>query len=376
MSAITKKSLILLILFFSSFAKGQSTLPWKALQSEFVSLTDEYLEINPEASGVMAYVNIPNYSTWHYNPGYKGIDKKERLTGAEPFIAASITKMFMATCILQLEEEGILSLEDKATKYIDEAIIKKLTLYKGKSHEDELTIKHLLNHTSGFFDYLNNGEVHLDGYKNNPLKTYTLQERLSFALDKGSANTKIGKYHYSNTNYILLGMIAEDIENQNIATIIQERIITPLGLKNTSLQPQSDIRPTMFKGYYTDWDLTAFTLEFNKMNPAGGILTTVHDLNVFARAVFKGNLFKSKSTLSKLLNFKKGYGLGVMLFEDSRKVGRVMGHSGFDPGYTSYLIYLEDLDATVVTVINQSELRVKMPAFLVVKIVASIKEGL
>lgn len=356
--------------------KPQSTKNWESLQSQFTTLTDEYLKKNPEASGVIASVDFPNYSKWQYSPGFKGMRKEVGLTGKEPFIAASITKMFVAACILQLEEEGALSIEDKVIRYVDSVSVQKLTRYKGKSYENELTIRHLLNHTSGIFDYLNKGQVHLEGYKNEPHKKYTLGERLNFAIAQGASETKLGKYHYSNTNYILLGMIAEKLDEDNISNILDKRIISPLKLVNTSLQPQNDITPTMFKGYYTDWDLTSFTLAFNKDNPAGGLITNIEDLTIFAKALFRGHLFKSSSTLDKMLNFKKGYGLGVMLFEDSKKIGRAMGHSGFDPGYTSYLIYLEDLDATVVTVINQSELRVVMPAFLVVKIVAAIKEGL
>ncbi|RKN79813.1 serine hydrolase domain-containing protein [Ulvibacterium marinum] len=348
----------------------------ESLQKELISLSDEYLRINPEASGVIASVSYPSADDWKYSTGSVGRDEDTALSGNERFIAASITKTFVATCILQQEEEGLLSINDKVIQYLDESTIKKLTEYNGKSYEQELTLEHLLRHTSGIFDYLNKGQVHLNGYKNQPEREYTLQERIDFALELGAATHKPGKYGYSNTNYILLGIIAEKVDNATIADIIDRRIVVPLGLKNTSLRPSDDVIPQMLKGYYTDWDLTGFTLHFNKLNPAGGILTNVDDLSVFARALFQGKLFESKVTLQKMLDFKKGYGLGVMLFDTSKKTGRVMGHSGFDPGYTCYLAYLEDLDITVVTVINQSELVVKMPAFLIVKIVHQLKTGL
>lgn len=376
MASLIKRIPISLFFLLTLVAKAQTSLPWQALQSEFTSLTDEYLKINPEASGVMALIDMPDHSRWRYSPGFKGMEKTKPLEGTETFIAASITKMFIAVCVLQLEEEGFLSIEDKVTQYIDSETIKRLTSFKGKSYEGELNIKHLLNHTSGIFDYLNKGQVHLNGYRNTPNKNYTLGERLDFALNHDAAETKLGKYHYSNTNYILLGMILEKVDKDAISNILEKRIISPLGLAHTTLQPPSRIAKSMFKGYYTDWDLTTFTLEFNKHNPAGGILTNLEDLTTFGKSLFQGRLFKSKNTLEKMLDFNKGYGLGVMLFENSKKVGRVMGHSGFDPGYTCYLIYLEELNATVVTVINQSELRVVMPAFLIVKMVAAIKEEL
>jgi len=352
---------------------GQS---YDGLKEELTSLADEYLKINPEASGVIAAIDYPEVLDWKYSVGHVGHEKEKKLQGDELFIAASITKTFVSVCILQMEEEGLLSLEDNVIRYLDEQTIKELTTFEGKSFEKELTLEHLLRHTSGINDYLDKGQVHLDAYKNEPDRRYSLQERIDIALKRTPSTNKIGKYKYSNTNYILLGMIAEKVENKTIGDIIDDRIVKPLGLQNTSLQPAKEELPKLLKGYYTDWDLTSFTLNFNFMNPAGGILTTVDDLLKFGQGVFKGELFESKATLEKMLDFKKGYGLGVMLFDKSGKTGKVMGHSGFDPGYTCYLIYMEKQDATIITVINQSELKVVMPAFLIVKTVNALKKGL
>ncbi|MEM7380842.1 MAG: serine hydrolase domain-containing protein [Bacteroidota bacterium] len=340
------------------------------------ALVDEYLQVNPEASGVIAAIGSSDSENWKYSKGHKGFEKEVPLSGEEGFIAASITKTFVAVCILQLEEEGKLSITDKVIQYLDTEMLRRLSLYKGNSHENKITLEHLLRHTSGIFDYLNETQTHLEAYKNHPDRTYTLEDRLAIALDVGSATNRPGEYRYSNTNYILLGMILEKLEQKDIASIIKERIVLPLGLKNTSLDPKEEMLPKMIKGYYTDWDLTQFTYYFNRQNPAGGILTTVDDLLLFGNAVFSGKLFKSPATLEKMLDFEKGYGLGVMQFEKNRKTARVIGHSGFDPGYTCYLAYVEKPQLTVVTLINQSELRVNMPAFLVVKMVHLIKEGL
>ncbi|WP_461442730.1 serine hydrolase domain-containing protein [Maribacter sp.] len=362
--------ILLLLLTAMSPLRGQLS---EAIESELILLTDEYVKINPEASGAILAIYRKDSLPWTYSSGYKSIKKEISLQGNERFIAASITKTFVAVCMLQLEEEGLLSLEDKVFNYLDESILKQLTLFKGKSYEKQLTIRHLLQHTSGIEDYLDNGKVHLLAYQNEPNRQYTLQDRIAIALKVGSASTKLGTYHYSNTNYILLGLIAQKVTGEDIATILDKRIIQPLHLSNTALRSSKNVLPSMLKGYYTDWDLTAFTLHFNQNNPAGGILTSVHDLLVFGDAVFSGSLFKSTTTLEKMLDFKKGYGLGAMLFGKSKKTGKIVGHSGFDPGYTCYLLYLEKLKTTVVTVINQSELKVVMPAFLAVKTVAQLK---
>lgn len=367
-------SLKFFVLFFlPSLVWNQSS---DELKEELISLTEEYLKINPEASGVIAAVDYPEVLDWKYSVGHVGQENEKKVQGNELFIAASITKTFVAVCILQLEEEGLLSLENKVIQYLDEQTIAALTKFQGKSYEKELTLEHLLRHTSGINDYLNKGQVHLDAYKNEPDWQYSLQERIDIALKLTPSINKLGKYKYSNTNYILLGMIAEKVENKTIADIIDDRIIEPLELQNTTLQPSKGRLPNMLKGYYTNWDLTSFTLNFNFMNSAGGILTNVEDLVLFSQGLFSGKLFRSKATLERMLEFKKGYGLGVMLFDKSGRTGKIMGHSGFDPGYTCYLIYMEKQDTTIVTVINQSELKVVMPAFLIVKTVHAIKKGL
>ncbi len=338
-----------------------------------VALAKEYLDINPQASGVMAAMDYPGKLNWNYAIGHVGLGSDEVLQGNELFVAASITKTFVAVCILQMEEEGKLSLQDKASKYLDRSMLQQLTMYRGRSYEEELSLEHLLRHTSGISDYLNNTKTHLSAYRNHPDKIYTLPDRMAIALEVPSTK-KFGKYHYSNTNYVLLGMVAETIDKLSIAEILDKRIIQPLGLVNTSLKAPKTVLPKMLKGYYTDWDLTSFSYHFNQSNPAGGILTNVNDLLVFGQHVFRGKLFQNKATLEKMLDFENGYGLGVMQYDKSRKTGRIFGHSGFDPGYTCYLAYLENLDATVVTVINQSELEAVMPAFLLVKMVRLVKE--
>ncbi|MEL6975745.1 MAG: serine hydrolase domain-containing protein [Bacteroidota bacterium] len=373
-------SLFTIIFMFTVLENGCAQKPGniKELKEEIINLSKEYLELNKYASGVITRISYPDSLDLIYTSGYRDNKDLNALNGEELFIAASITKTFMAVCILQQMEENLLSLDDKVVKYVDKETLRKLTRFKNRSYGNEITIEHLLRHTSGIVDYLNKGEVHLSGLNNNPNRNYSLQERLDFALELGenTATNKPGKYYYSNTNYILLGIIAEKVDKKDISKIFENRIIKPLELSNTSLNPSNTAINEMFNGYYENRDLTKFTLEFNRNNPAAGILTNVDDLIAFGKAVFQGALFANDRTFVMMLDFNDGYGLGVMQFEKSRKTGRVIGHSGYDPGYTSYLIYLEDIDTCIVTVINQSELKVEMPAFLVVKIVAAFKDFL
>lgn len=374
MNKMLKEAILTIILaIVITSCQSQETISINAKTLD--SLANEYLKLNPEASGVIAVVSNPNDINWKYATGFIDQRKTKKLTGKELFIAASITKTFMAAIILQMEEEGKLSIKDKVINYLNKATIASLTTYKNKSYENELTIEHLLRHTSGIFDYLNEGKVHLNAYKNYPNRNYSLQDRIDICIKQGNAKSKPGKYYYSNTNYILLGMIAEKIDKKLISKIFDDRIIKPLKLNNTTLNTtKEDHINKMMKGYYTDWNLTSFTLNFNKDNAAGGILTSVNDLVLFSNGLFTGKLFKKVGTLKKMLDFKKGYGLGVMKFESSRKAGKVYGHSGFDPGYTCYMAYMEKFDCSIINVINQSELRVVMPAFLIVKTVAEIKK--
>lgn len=337
------------------------------------SYSRQYLAFNPEASAVLLSISFAGDSSWYFAEGVTRQKGSTSATSSNRFMAASITKTFVATVILKLEEEGRLALSDLANTYLDSEMLRSLTTYKGRSYEEKITIENLLRHTSGIQDYLNEGKVHLNGYENDPYKKYVAHERVDLAVEMGEAVSKPGKYHYSNTNYILLGMIAEQILKKDIATILNEYIFDPLSLGATTLAMTEQDSVDMIHGYYTDWDLTRFVLNFNRMNAAGGLLTNQKDLITFMHALFRGELFQKSGTLSKMLDFQKGYGLGVLLYEKSAKLGRVYGHSGFDPGYTTYLAYIESRDICIIATINQSELRVQKPAFLIYKLVQEFK---
>ena len=119
-------------------------------------------------------------------------------------------------------------------------------------------------------------------------------------------------------------------------------------------------------GYFQDHNVTQFTVNFNWGNPAGGVVSTLNDIQLFLKALANGSLFQSTQTLDAMMTFGKGnYGLGVQAFINNDRDGLVWGHDGGDPGYFSYMIYIEDKEATIIFAGNRADIEVENPAIFV-----------
>lgn len=268
----------------------------------------------------------------------------------------SNTKTWTATVILQLVQEGKIALSDPVSKYRPD-------VPNGKN----ITIEQLLNMRSGLFNYTETYELNhqLD---TNPQRAWQPEElvRMGDSLPVYFAPGK--GWHYSNTNYVLLGLIAEQIDGEPLQQIFQKRLFGPLGLTQTSYPSMDDssIPAPFTNGYmYTDNVLTlsssklpadllaaahAGTLLPNdqtNVNPswagaAGGGISTIRDLATWVKAIVGGSTLlnsdlqkqrlKSVSPISKGATLAYGWGIGEL------RPG-IYGHTGELPGFNSYMSY-------------------------------------
>jgi D-alanyl-D-alanine carboxypeptidase len=160
------------------------------------------------------------------------------LTIHQPFFIASTTKLFTTALILKLESEGKLKLEDKINKYLETSVMAGLHVYKNKDYANEITIKHLLAHTSGLPDYFQNKGANGKSLEDEIAKGedqfwtfYQAIERTKTLQPLFAPGTK-NKAHYSDANFQLLGKIIETITNKSYSENCNEYIIKPLGLAN------------------------------------------------------------------------------------------------------------------------------------------------
>lgn len=236
----------------------------------------------------------------------------EGLTRTDHFRAGSITKTFIATLVLQLADEHRLSLSDTVEKHLPK-------LVRGEGNDGRaLTLRSLLNHTSGLYDFVT------DTRGTVPV---TPHQALRIALTHSPAEP--GRFSYSNTNYVLLGLVVEQVTGHSYATEAERRIIAPLRLTGTSFPGSRPSLPSPHgRAYATDGtDVTE--LDPRVAGAAGELVTTLADLNRFYAGLLGGELLPPRR-LHEMLDARAAQGsYGMGLFPVTLPCGTtVWGHNG------------------------------------------------
>ncbi|MER5638527.1 serine hydrolase domain-containing protein [Kitasatospora sp. NPDC002227] len=279
-------------------------------------------------------------------------------TPADPkaqFRIGSNTKAFTSTVLLQLEAEGRLSIDDSVAKWLPGAV--NANGYDGS----KITVRQLLNHTSGLPEYMKDAAFGLN-YAGNlqPYQTFAPQALVDLALRQHAPTSAPGQtWSYANTNYVLAGMVITAVTGNTPAAEIQRRIITPLGLTGTTF-PTSD--PTLHGNYLHGYQypgglgaviLDVTTSDVQTFGPAGAMVSTADDLAAFGRALMTGKLLppaqeaELKTTVPIAANSTAGYGLGIS--HAQLPCGQwAWGHNGAVLGYFSDWLSSEDGSKQVV----------------------------
>lgn len=266
--------------------------------------------------------------------GY-GLANVENAVAIQPdtmFQLASVTKQFIATSLLLLVEEGKLSLDDKVGKFLPEA----------PATWKDITVRHLLNHTSG----LGNDDSFGYGVLKKPDEVLASVSKMKLAYPTGE------KYLYSNIGYNMAGLILERVSGKHWDEFLQEKILKPAGMTATRRYSQSAIIPRRASGYVLEGGSLRNAPSLQRDLPSGGLITNAQDLAKWASAVLAMKPLKESSFKelwspahlkdgSEVRNGGAGYGLGWQL---NRYKGRkVMEHGGARPGFATYLgLYPDD----------------------------------
>lgn len=240
--------------------------------------------------------------------------------------SASIGKTMCATVFGILSDEGKINLNDKISSWLDDDILKGLFIVDGTDYSDQVTLKHLLSHTSGIGDYfegpVKSGKPMLEIISSNPDLFFTPEELIAFTRENQIPVGKPGQqFYYSDTGYILLGFILEAIEEKPYSAILVDRIFQPLGMTESYFMFYND-KPTDIIGIYMN------EIDFSNKNAlsidwaGGGVVTTMNDLLTFMMALENGTIL-SDDVYSQMTDFSniytKGiyYGMGMMYFDFS-----------------------------------------------------------
>ena len=311
--------------------------------------------------GAMMLIITPQ-GRYFKSTGVADVTTCKPLPADSPFQIGSNTKMMTSAMIFQLQEEGVLSTSDLLSKWLPD-------LAAQLPYGDQITIDMLLTHTSGLHDYFDlptkDGTTIEDGAKDKAMLTrnFTPEELVQVVAGSGLSYFEPaaeGKWHYSNTGYILLGLIIEKATGKSYEENLRTRIFEPLGLKQTYLQTGQPEAGALPQGYYkSPFDFTTGEWNASQGWSAGAVVSTPDEFAVFLKALFTGKLFKEPATL-KLMQEHTAAGVDALGPDTIYAHGMldnhgVLGHGGQTLGFQSDGGYIPDKDVTIVMWSNAAE---------------------
>jgi D-alanyl-D-alanine carboxypeptidase len=265
---------------------------------------------------------------------------------------ASITKSFTATAVLLLVQDGTLRLDDKLAEYVEDI-----------PFGEQITIRELLAMRSGVYEFSDDPDF-LTTFNADPLYPGWKPEKILPILRSHEPQFPPGtRTVYTDSNYILLGLIIEKATGRSARRVITDSVIKPLGLmRHTYFPAGPGLRAPYAHGYYAGDDNMGPVVDYTKSNPnvpwtGGGMVSTLTDLQTWGKALAKGTLLSKRLQRERLeatafsnvtANFFFGYGLGII------KIGDWFGHDGAILGYSTVTFYEPDSGAQIVAAANRS----------------------
>jgi len=306
--------LILLLIFGVLMLLGSRPLDKATAVAEIDDLVKSQVG-KKNITQAIVYVDSPHYGVSEIF-AYGELDGTQ-IEADQPFHIASVGKAFTATLIGILIDENKIALDDKISSYLTDGVLDGLFVYEGTDYQDEITVGQLLNHTSGLPDYFEDSAEGSPSIQelivSDPNKFWTPEELVAFSRDYQSSISAPGeKYHYSDTGYILLGMMIEHISGQPFDTALHQKIFTPLEMNDTYLMFYS--APVNGFRSIADVHLGAVNIkDFQSLSidwAGGGIISTANDLSIFVRAL-NNNEIVSAETLNSLYQFDHKFRAGI-----------------------------------------------------------------
>jgi len=348
LNAIRRRAAVILgiavWLAFTTFANAQ-TEPLLSLQSR--SSVDEIARQALKTTGVpSASVAVVQDGKIAYLQAYgdASLDPQTPATPAMLYSIGSISKQFTAAAILMLQQEGKLSLDDPVAKYVP-----------GLTDGDKVTIRELLSHTSGYQDFW--PQDYVMPFILKPTTAQAIMDRWAKKPLDFAPGTK---WQYSNTNYVIAGVIVEKAAGMPLLQLLSQRVFKPLGMTSVADTDQNKLPPTDPTGYmrYALGPLRpAPTTGNGWMFAAGELAMTAEDLakwdiSMMDETVLKPASYKEMETDTLLKNgMGTHYGLGIEVINQNGR--RVLEHSGEVSGFVSENIVLPDDKLAVVVLTNQ-----------------------
>ncbi|MFU8764045.1 MAG: serine hydrolase domain-containing protein [Haliea sp.] len=255
--------------------------------------------------------------TWSGSAGVFSLESQRPLEVAHAFRIASMSKTFTGLLVAQLMEQQLLAVDDSILDYLPTDITAHIRVAPGYNPRD-ITIAHLLHHRAGFNDFATSAAWH-SVIAADPGRYRSPQEIIAWALQQGEVIGPPGStYHYSDTGYVLLGLLLEAVTGLPYHRLCRERIFDPLAMVDTWLEgyetPRKELSHpyVVMEGAYID----ALQIHGSVDWAGGGHVATLADIQRFLRGLFNGDLFTREETLNRMLAGSPAghgfiYGMGV-----------------------------------------------------------------
>ncbi len=334
---MTKTSSFLIIILLSPLLIfGQS------LEAKFQKGLDSLFQQNEDAIGAIIHVEFPDKNiSWTSVVGFSDKEKRTVLDQDQPVLIASNTKTYVAASIIRLIEMNHFKLEDKLEKLLSS---KTLQLLKTTGYDvNKITVKHLLSHTSGIHDYVD--DAYFEEVKKQPKRQWKKQEQIELSMSKGKPLVEAGeKFSYGDINYLLLTEIIEKVTEKSFYLAMRELLLfDELKITNTwfkDLEPMPNGTKPMAHQYAAKYNWDSY-----EINPSwdlyggGGLASTAKESALFYQYLFEGKIIKDEKLLESMSTYvlpeaESKYCLGMFHFDFTTDLFYHGGWWGTDVAYS------------------------------------------
>ncbi|WP_445663959.1 serine hydrolase domain-containing protein [Fodinibius sp. AD559] len=322
---------VLIVVLMQSLALGQASATFDKQK------LDTYLEKLAEKNKMMGSLTIDSAGStaYHKAVGFRDVENNLRADADTKYRIGSITKTYTATMIMQLVDKDKLSLSTPLADF-----------YPQIPQSESITIEHLLRHQSGLYNFTN-----APNYLDWMTEARSKEELLQIFYEDEPQFDPGAQISYSNTNYVLLQFILEDITGESYAEQLKKRIVEPLNLQHThygdNIEPAKN-EALSYQFLDEQWNLASET-HLSIPGGAGAIVSTNAEMITFIRALFEGKLV-SQNSLDKMTSTEQGFGIGLIKVPFHDKYA--FGHNGGIDGFQSHLSYFPQEDVSIALTTN------------------------
>lgn len=351
---------LLCVMAFASLLQPVRTFAQTPVDPSLATLLQSKLDscvIAFNVPGISATILFPGNRVWQSASGLSHIYNQAVMDTSRLFPQASVTKMFVSAMILQLVDEGELSLDDSIGQYLPP-----LPHVNGA-----IKIRNLLNHRSGIHDFIAGNTATAQSWFAAPFVVWDPEDAVSTFI-QAPYFAENGGFYYSNTNYVLLGMIIENVTGSSFAEALHSRFLQPFGLTRTFFPPEDIVPGPLATGwtsfttpnvYNTDAAPIYTPSSLSMIFTAGALFSRPADVSKFTRLLYTGAILSdSMLTILKtctsvnLGNGCNGYGHGSMRYNFLGKT--YFGHAGDFSGVTQLSVHQQEEGITITLSINRN----------------------